>query len=150
MSTEQYNYLLLLDQPDTKWEDKEGTEYHYGNNVPNYTKITPNSKVIFCRYNNSNTLVLGYAQVESIIEENRGRTTHSGRPIIEKFAKIKDYKKFSSPKAINSTVQASLAALPNYNNQHAIIPITKDIYNSIIADVDITNVWSFDIEKAID
>jgi len=82
-------YLLLLTQPDTRWEDKEGSEYHYGNNVPNYTKITPNSKVIFCVYNNSKTIFLGHAQVESIIQENRGRTTPSGRPIIENMQMIK-------------------------------------------------------------
>src|SRR5947208_3009822 len=33
-------------------------------------------------------LFLGYAQVESIIIENRGRTTPSGRPIIEKIETI--------------------------------------------------------------
>lgn len=146
----QDNYLLLLTQPDTKWEDKEGREYHYGNNVPNYTKIIPYSKVIFSRYNNSNTIFLGCAQVESIIEENRGRTTHSGRPIIEKIAKIKEYKKFSSPKIITPRIQESLRILPNYNNQHSIIPITKDIYNSVLSEGDVINSWFFNIEEAID
>jgi MoxR-like ATPase len=143
-------YLLLLTQPDTRWEDKEGSEYHYGNNVPNYTKITPNSKVIFCVYNNSKTIFLGHAQVESIIQENRGRTTPSGRPIIENIAKIKDYEKFSPPKIINSRIQESIRILPNYNNQHSIVQITKDIYNLIISEADLRNGWSFDIEKAID
>jgi hypothetical protein len=127
MSEGQENYLLLLTQPDTKWEDKEGSEYHYGNNVPNYSKVLPNSRVIFYCYDNSKATFLSQGQVKAIIEENRGRTTASGRSIIEKIAKIEDYVKFNPPKIIDSEIEKSFRILPNYNKQHSIVQITKDI-----------------------
>jgi hypothetical protein len=34
--------------------------------------------LIFCLYDNSKTIFLGHTQVESIIQESRGRITHSG------------------------------------------------------------------------
>jgi MoxR-like ATPase len=79
---------------------------------------------------------LGQGQVKSIIEENRGRTTASGRPIIEKIARIEEYVKFNPPKIIDSEIEESIRILPNYNKQHSIVQITKDVYNSILSETE--------------
>jgi hypothetical protein len=54
---------------------------------------------------------------------------------IEKIANIKNYKKFNPPKIIDSKIQESIRMLPNYNNQHSITLITKDIYESIVSEI---------------
>ncbi len=52
LETKGVNYILLRHNPIFKrkrkereyWQDKLGKEYHYGNTVRNYAKITPNTK----------------------------------------------------------------------------------------------------------
>jgi hypothetical protein len=150
-SEEESNYLLLLTQLGAKWEDKEWNKYHYANNVPNYSKITEDSKVIFCRYNNSKPIFLGHGQIKSISEENRGRTTPSGRQMeLEKIAKIEGYVRFNPPKRIDSEIEESLMAMPNYNKQRSIVQITISIYNLNLSDRKAKNEIASDKEETFE
>lgn len=127
------NYLMLMRKPDSPWEDIEGKQYHYGNNVSNHSKITPNSNVVFFTVEDSITF-LGYSKIDSITEEKRGRYTPGGKAITEKIAKLKKYQEFVPPKQATSKIEHEIKSLLGYNNQFAIIPITKEIFEMILSE----------------
>jgi hypothetical protein len=42
-------YLLLRSNVDSKWRDEEANSYHYGTNVPNYTKLVAGTEFLLDR-----------------------------------------------------------------------------------------------------
>jgi MoxR-like ATPase len=127
-------YLILRTQPGSTWEDKEGIEYHYGTNVPRHSQVAPRSYVIFDRNTDRKIEYIGCAKVSSVREEDKGRRTHKGRPIVDKVASLEDYQKFEPPVVIDTQIQKMIESIPNYNNQHSIRVITKEIFELITQD----------------
>ena len=125
-------YFLLRTQLNSGWQDKEGKEYHYGDNVPNHTKLTPGSEVILFRSEKSTITILGFSKIKSIVDSNTGKTTNSGKAVKKKrFAFLDNYMPHTPSIALNSNVFSKIESLSTYNNQHSIIPITKEIYELI-------------------
>ena len=127
-------YLILRTQPGSTWEDKEGIEYHYGTNVPRHSQVDPGSYVIFDRNTDRKIEYIGCAKVSSVREEDKGRRTHEGRPIVDKVASLEDYQKFEPPVVIDTQIQKMIESIPNYNNQHSIRVVTKEIFELITQD----------------
>jgi MoxR-like ATPase/predicted RNA-binding protein len=145
------NYLILRTQPDSEWLDKEGSEYHFGTNVPHHSRVAPGSLVVFDRNISGEIQYLGHAEVENVVEENRNRSTAGGRSIIDKVAKLKGYVKFDSPIVRTDTIAQMLEKIPGYNNQHSIRPITRELYDAIANHGSSAGGvgWEFNIEDTI-
>lgn len=124
-------YFILRTQPGSVWEDKEGQEYHYGTNVPRHAQLTPDSHVIFDRNIDGQVEYIGHAKISSVREEDKGRKTSEGSPVIDKVATLQDYLKFNPPVVRDSQIQKIVESIPNYNNQHSIRLITKEIFELI-------------------
>lgn len=96
--------------------------------MPNHSKITPNSNVVFFRLEDSITF-LGYSKIESITNEKRGRYTPA-----EKIANLKEYHEFVPPKRAANRIEQEIKSLPGYDNQFAILPITREIFEMILSE----------------
>jgi predicted RNA-binding protein with PUA-like domain len=46
---------------------------------------------------------------------------------------LQDYEKLNISDVVRFEFELKVKSLPNYNNQHSIIPITKELYNLIIS-----------------
>ena len=124
-------YLILRTQPGSIWQDVEGREYRYGTNVPRHTQITPGDYVIFDRNINGQIEYTGFAKISSIREGEKGLRTSEGRSVIDKVASLQDYKKLDPPVIRDSQIQKMIESVPNYNNQHSIRLVTKEIFELI-------------------
>ncbi len=118
------NYLLLRFKIDgkTQWTDEFGKSYHYGE-IANYTKIVKGSQVILYDKQDGRYLFLGYGDVGTIRDE-----MHGG----DSWAEMETFEKFNPPKHGAVELENKITNLPNFNNQHSILPITKEIYDEII------------------
>jgi MoxR-like ATPase len=125
-------YLLLLQQPDSKWQDEEGSKYNFGNNVPNYNIVIPGAKAVFFSYINNKMLFFGHGSISSIEEIGLDGNTPSGRPILKKVAKLQNYTRVNIPELKSVLIEEKVRKLPNFNKQHSIREIPKDIYDMIV------------------
>ncbi len=124
------SYLILTTQPESPWADKEGEVYHFGSNVPNYTRVRPG--VIGILYTTSGgEQFLGYGQIASITEEDRGRKTPKGDPIVEKFAHFAGYVKFDPRRPKTEELDVLIRATPGFNAYNSINPATKEVLDRI-------------------
>jgi plastocyanin/MoxR-like ATPase len=123
-TTESENYLLLRHNltRDNPWSDEFGKSYHYGR-IANYTKLTSGSKVVWNDRQDGKYLFLGYGEVGNIKEEHIRE---------DLYAEMKIFEKFDPPKIATEELQGKITTLPNFNNQHSILPITKEIYDEIV------------------
>lgn len=139
------SFFVLRTEDDTKWQDKEGQEYHFGTNVVRHLQIVPGSKVVFDRNIDGEIKFLGRAEVVSVKEKDKRTKTSKGRPIVEKVANLADYVKFDPPIPRNSWIERMMESIDGYNNQHSIRPITKEIYQLILG----INGWNFDMDNVV-
>lgn len=118
----------------SKWQDDEGSVYHFGESVPNYTKVVPGAKVVFDRRDTTGTIqYLGYATIQSIedldeADAQDGRDKGYG----EKIATLQDYVKFDPPRTRTPEIQKALDEVEKYNHQHSIRPITEEVFTLIL------------------
>lgn len=118
------NYLLLRHNTtrDSSWVDDFGKSYHFGK-IANYTKLTPDSKVIWYDRFDGKYHFLGFGDVGTISDELHGE---------DSWAEMKNFKKFDPPKIATEEIRGKITSMSNFNNQHSILPITKEIYDEIV------------------
>jgi len=132
------NYLLLRHNMtrDNPWSDEFGKSYHYGK-IANYTKLTSDSKTIWYDRQDGKYVFLGHGDVGDIQEDQLGDDI---------YAKMINFHKFEPPKIATEELRGKITTLPNFNNQHSILPITKEIYDEIVYGKEISksNVKTFE------
>lgn len=121
---ESRNYLLLRHTitRDSPWSDEFGKSYHFGK-IANYTKLTSGSKVIWYDKSDGKYQFLGYGNVGNIREETIGD---------DLWAEMRTFEKFEPPKSATPELRSKITNLPNFNIQHSIVPITREIYDEIV------------------
>jgi hypothetical protein len=134
-------YLLLLQQPNSKWSDKEGERYEYGDNVFNYRKIIPGSLVIFRKTKDEKgdrlpggMKFFGHGEISNVTNKGEKGKTSDGKDYDKIIAYISNYKELNLDESKQKAIENKVKALRNFNNQNAIIPIPKDLYDFIIGD----------------
>lgn len=134
-------YLLLLQQPTSIWNDKEGKEYEYGDNVVNYRKIARDVRVIFrkTKDENGNRLkggmkFFGHGKISSVMDTGEKGKTLEGNPYDKKIAYISNYGDLDLEESKRKEIENKVKALGNFNRQNAIIPIPMDLYHFIVGD----------------
>ena len=126
--------LLLRHQPDYKrkksereyWNDRLGTEYHFGKNVVNYKKLRPGAKTIWFYSDKDKFYFWGYGQVDGVIDTAND----------EFIATYKDFNLFGKKSALEGKqlTQNKIKSLDSWNPYNSIIEIGEEIYNEILED----------------
>jgi hypothetical protein len=119
------SYLLLRSTPGAKWQDAPGHSYHFGDTVPNYTRITPGTKVLIDTRLDHGRAIIGTGTIGQIKELPRGA---KGR---EFEATYSEYEPLRPPRVITSELDAELRATPGYNVQHSIRRLTPELFNRL-------------------
>ncbi len=122
-------YLLLRAQPGSEWKDLEGSVYHFGTNVPNFTKLRTGVQVIFDRNENGVIVFTGYGKIGKV--EGIGQKIEGERSYFERLAHLEEYQKYDPQIARDEAIKRKLESLPNYNNQNSIRVITKEIFREV-------------------
>ena len=118
-------YFLLRRNADSDWDDGDET-YHYGSTVPNWTKLSVGSRVIFDQKTNNGPVVTGHGDIVSIDELSPDLDAR------QFYAKIGNYRNVIPQREIGASIQGLIRSLPGYNAQHSIKPISQDIYDALI------------------
>ena len=129
-------YFILRHNVDSPWDDVEGNKYHFGNTVPNQKKLRKagiGTKTIWFTKQNGEYYFWGYGTVKEIevVKENEDwNLTYDDYTLFEKQSdSIELDGKFL--KHGNSSIQEQIENVENFNNQHAMVEITKKIYEEI-------------------
>lgn len=132
-----HKYFLLRHNPDSPWDDVEGNKYNFGKTVPNQKKLRDagiGTKTIWFTKQDGEYYFWGYGIIKDIetVQEN------------EKWNLVYDeftfFKRENNSLEINDkflkkgseSVKQQIQNIDNFNNQHAILQITKKIYDDII------------------
>jgi hypothetical protein len=118
-------HLLLRSMPGARWQDAPGRSYHFGDTVPNYTRIGPGVRVVVDTRLNRRHLVIGTGTIGEVKELPRGST---GR---EFEATYSSYEPLRPPRSITSQLEAELRSMPGYNAQHSVKRLTPELFNKL-------------------
>jgi hypothetical protein len=113
------NFFIFRSNPDSDWDDDGASVYHYGRTVPNYTKLRIGTAAVFDRKQNGTVILYGYGRITDIRERDDGT-----------FDAMVDNKAIE-PRPYTDEELALLRAQPGYNVQHAIRPISSDLYDQL-------------------
>ena len=110
-------YLLLLQQPDSKWKDKEGLEYNYSDTVVNYKVINPGAKVVFFNYLEGRMSFIGHEIVSVVTPTGNIGNTPTGRPKNGLRANLRNYSKISLPELKSFEAETKYETFPTLINK---------------------------------
>jgi len=129
-------YFILRHNVDSPWDDVEGNKYHFGNTVPNQKKLRiagTGTKTIWFTKQNGEYYFWGYGTVNEIevVKENEDwNLTYDDYTLFDKQSdSIELDGKFL--KHGNESIKKQIENVENFNNQHAMVEITKKIYEEI-------------------
>ncbi len=140
-------YFILRHNVDSPWDDVEGNKYHFGNTVPNQKKLRnagTGTKTIWFTKQNGEYYFWGYGtvkEIEVVKENEHWNLTYDDYAFFEKGSdSIELDGKFL--KHGNKSIQEQIEHVENFNNQHAMVEITKKIYEEITGNRTMTSVES--------
>jgi len=119
-------YFLIRMNPGSPWTDEEGRSYHFGQNVPNYKKLLRGGAVVVDSRTPLGVKLIAHGELgpaESFLSED-GSTQYR--------APFVGFTPLLPPRDIDASVLDRIRALPGYNVQHAIRPISEEIYRVLV------------------
>lgn len=125
---EDESYFLLRMNRQSPWSDEEGHSYHFGKTVPNYKKLLPGGHVIIDSRTDNGVKIIAHGTL------NPAESLSSDGNATEYRAGFSAFMPIAPPREIDAHLLARIRALPGYNVQHAIRPISRDIYEALIGD----------------
>ena len=136
-------YFILRHESDSKWDDSDGRDgiikYHFSRNVPNQKKIRSagvGTKTIWFTKRNGEYYFWGYGtvlDVETVKEDEEWNLTYENLKYFDQFEdSIESEGKYL--KHATKEIQSLIEQVENFNNQHSITKITKEIFNKIVGD----------------
>lgn len=122
-------YLLIRSNPDSPYKDELGTQYHFSSNVPNQKKLMSGANVVIDSKTSNGVKLLGYGVVgpSKQVSEKEG--------VREFVAPFLSWTQFSPPRDLTPEMLSQVQAQPGYNVQHAMRPISKQVYEFLIGEV---------------
>lgn len=130
----QPTFLLLRSNESSQYRDQDGLSYHYNSNVANWTKVTPGAHFIVSRRTGGDAHLIGsgtIAEVKQLTQE---------RPY-EFIASFANYKPLEPRLLVDRDRQTLIASAPGYNVQHAIKVLTRDIFEGLLGEIEISPVF---------
>lgn len=132
LSDREYCLMLHL-KDDSNWDDREGTAYSYGDNVPNQEKIQQRMKVVFFYRSNGKIILRGHGMIRAVVNLGfLGRTTPTGKQIEDKVGQVHCYDRFIPHKTLPNTLENEITSQKSYNGQYSIVEIPKSLFNRLI------------------
>jgi MoxR-like ATPase len=144
----QDQYFLIRSNPTSPYNDQIGTVYHFTNNVANSKKLQAGGYVVIDSKNKEGLRLLGYGRLEqsTALEHDDGV-----RHFTSNFS---SWTPFNPVREILPEIERLIQAQPGYNIQHAVKPISKELYMKLVAN-DMTEINSssvitpFDLNSAL-
>lgn len=124
-------YLLLRSNSDNAWGDQDGQAYRFGSNVPNHKKLLGGAWIIVDRKSKGGAEIFGFGRLGAaeIVPPQQGQP-----PDYKYFeAKYLDWSTIFPARPLPDDLSLRLAQQEGYNVQHAIRPLSGDLYESILA-----------------
>lgn len=112
-------YFIVRSNPDSEWADTHDY-YKYGRTVPNYRRLKVGSAVIVDSKTSAGLHLVGHGRIDDIADEGNGLYS----------AHLAEFETLSN-RAYADAELAELRAQPGYNVQHAIRPISADLFHRI-------------------
>jgi MoxR-like ATPase len=113
------NFVLLRSNESSPWQDDATGSYHYGRTVPNHKRLRIGTAAVFDRKEASGNHIFGSGRVTEIAERNDG--TFDAKFLFEPL----------QPRSLTEYELSLLRAQPGYNVQHAIRPISPELFDSL-------------------
>ncbi|WP_158899728.1 AAA family ATPase [Burkholderia sp. L27(2015)] len=127
------NYFLIRSNADTHWGDLEGNTYRFGTNVPNHKKLLGGAWVIVDRKSKNGAEIFGFGRLGPATT----RDPSSGESPAHKYfeAKYIDWSGVSPARPLPADLSVRLTKQAGYNVQHAIKPLSAELYEAILEGV---------------
>jgi hypothetical protein len=124
--SDQSNYFLIRLNEESQYADELGSHYGFTSDVPNHKKLRLGGHVVVDRKSPEGSVLVGYGLLGAAKESSGddGPTTFETR--------FEEWQPIAPPWLISGQLQQKISAVPNYNVQHAIRPITKELYAEMI------------------
>jgi len=141
---ELHEYFILRHNVDSPWDDVEGNKYHFGNTVPNQKKLRkagPGTKTIWFTKYNREYYFWGYGTVKDIEVVKENEDWNLIYDDYTFFKKQSDSIELDGKFLKHGTelIQEQIEDVENFNNQHAMVKITKKIYEDIVGKTTVTS-----------
>jgi MoxR-like ATPase len=119
-------YFLIRLNEESQYSDELGSHYAFTSAVPNQKKLRFGGHVVVDRKSAEGPVLLGYGALGAAKESS----TQDGTTTFE--ATFEEWHPIAPPSLISEQLQQKIRSVPNYNVQHAIRPITKELYAEMI------------------
>jgi MoxR-like ATPase len=119
-------YFLIRMNAESPWTDEHGKSYHFGQTVPNYTRLLQGGHVVVDSKTPLGVQITGYGQLapaEPFTAENGSKQYR---------ARFTSFQVILPRREIDPETLEQVRRQPGYNVQHAIRPISKPIYDALI------------------
>lgn len=119
-------YLVIRSNPDSPYQDDLGKKYHFSSNVPNHKKLLSGAHVIVDSKTSTGVKLLGYGKLAA------GKQVGTQGKVLQFEALFLTWNEMPSPKDFLPELLTKIQEQPGYNVQHAIRPISKEVYEFIV------------------
>jgi MoxR-like ATPase len=119
-------YFLVRSNPESPYHDEVGKLYHFNSNVPNHKRLQNGGMVVVDSKTTIGLRVLGYGRLAPA----QTKELESGiRDLTSEFV---EWIEFNPIRELTNADQLLIQAQPGYNIQHAIKPITHELFKVLI------------------
>lgn len=122
------NYFLIRLNEQSQYADELGSHYGFTSQVPNHKKLVLGGHVVVDRRTAEGPVILGYGLLEAASEQQP--EPHSDLTTFH--ARFEEWHPITPPRLISESLQQKIRAQPRYNVQHAIRPISEEVYAEMI------------------
>ena len=144
-----HSCFILTHFSDSKYDDVQGSQYHYTNQVANSRKLISGSKFIIQSKIDGQNSFVGFGKIGDI--EVSDSTNDKGKPIKDILANFSEFTPIEPPKIRTEQILSEMQSMPSYGSQPpSILPITRSLYSKITGEdlgEDVNDVDMSEIEK---
>ncbi len=117
-------YFLIRSNTESPYADELGTRYHFTNTVPNSKRLREGAYVVVDRKTDDGPRVIGFGLLGPAKRTENGDSTQYD-------ANFRTWKSFQESREISEDLLTQIRAVPGYNAQHAIRPITRELFERL-------------------
>ena len=119
-------YFLIRSNPTSPYGDQIGSVYHFTNNVANSKKLQAGGYVLIDSKTKEGLRLLGYGQLEPAVSlDHEDGVRHFT-------ASFSSWTHFDPVRKISPEAELLIQDQPGYNIQHAVKPISKELYMKLV------------------
>ncbi len=133
-------YLLLRSNADSPYDDEEGQVYEFSSHVPNYRKVKEGAQFLVDRRTSAGKQLIGRGEIDEV------REFGTDQPRQYK-AIFRNYVPLDPPIPLGEREEALLERMPNYNYQHAIRVLDREIFEHLLNSHEVETPTLEDIAK---